>query len=58
MANPRLVDSVCVCVCYTCMHTVEEYEGSVIHVEIVPSMLIRINVCDYPVYLVCAFPYF
>ena len=29
-----------------------------IHVEIVPSMLMRDNVCDYPIYLVCAFPYF
>ena len=28
-----------------------------IHVEIVPFMLMHVNVCDYLMYLVCAFSY-
>ena len=39
------------------LRTVEELEGSVIHVEIVPFMLMHVNVCDYPMYLVCVFSY-
>ena len=35
--------------------TFKEEERSVIHVKIVPFVLMRINVCDYPVYLVCKF---
>ena len=29
-----------------------------IYVKIVPFVLMRVNVCDYPLELVCAFPYF
>ena len=38
--------------------TAEEYEGSVMHIEVVPSTLMRVNVYDYPMYLVCGFSYF
>ena len=34
---------------------VKKQERSMTHAKIVPFVLIRINVCDYPVYLVCAF---
>ena len=46
---------------YVCMYVlkaIEEEERSVIHIKIVPFVLMRINVCDYPVYLVWAFLYF
>ena len=37
---------------------VKEEERSVIHLKIVPFMLMCIDVCDYPIYLVFAFLYF
>ena len=37
---------------------VEEEERSVIHIKIVPFVLMRTNVCEYPMYMVCGFLYF
>ena len=43
---------------YVFLKADKKQERSVIHVKIVPFVLMRINVCDYQMYLVCAFLYF
>ena len=40
--------SVC-CLTLVFLKTIKEQEGPVIHVKIVPFVLMRVNVCDYPV---------
>ena len=40
------------------LKTIKELEGSVIHVKIVPFVLMCVNVCDYPLQLVCTLHYF
>ena len=39
--------SVC-CLTLVFLKTIKEQEGPVIHIKIVPFVLMRVNVCDYP----------